>query len=137
MRSGLDPFQLLLFCAAGWMNQHQQHAVEYLLEAAELEALVVRMAQENRTWGYRRIQGALENLGHKLAHSTIGEILKRHGIKPAPERERRTTSQFPESDRDRKPPACAEGSCSYSRFQLPADLDAASNAATTGAGNAG
>jgi HTH-like domain len=59
--------------------------------AAELEALVVRMAQENRTWGYRRIQGALANLGHRLAHSTIGEILERHGIEPAPERERRTT----------------------------------------------
>ena len=61
------------------------------LTAADLEALVVRMAQENRTWGYRRIQGALANLGYALAHSTIGEILERHGIEPAPERKRRTT----------------------------------------------
>jgi hypothetical protein len=38
------------------------------------------MAQENRDWGYRRIQGALSNLGHKLARSTIADILERHGI---------------------------------------------------------
>ena len=135
MRSGLDPFQFLLFSVSGWMNQHQQRAIEYLLEenrvlrehlgarrirftddhrrrlavkakvlgrkllaeiativtpdtllawhrkliarkydgsanrkpgrpltAAELEALVVRMAQENRTWGYRRIQAHLRIL---------------------------------------------------------------------------
>ena len=56
----------------------------------ELEALVVRMAQENRMWGYRRIQGAMSNLGHKLARSTIGAILDRHGIDPAPERRRKS-----------------------------------------------
>src|SRR5690348_3598910 len=56
-----------------------------------LEALVVRMAEENRSWGYRRIQGALSNLGHKLARSTIAEILRRHGIEPAPERSHKTT----------------------------------------------
>src|SRR5438876_946316 len=144
MRSGLDPFQFLLLSIAGWMNQHQQHVIEYLLEenrvlrlqlggrrvrftddqrrrlavkakslsrrvllqiativtpetlltwhrkliaqkydgsanrrpgrpstAGDIEALVVRMAQENRIWGYRRIQGALANLGHTVAHSTI------------------------------------------------------------------
>src|SRR5436309_11083361 len=37
----------------------------------DLEALVVRMAEENRDWGYRRIQGALYNLGHQIARSTI------------------------------------------------------------------
>ena len=49
------------------------------------------MAEENRAWGYRRIQGALGNLGHVLAHNTIANILKRHGIEPAPQRERKTT----------------------------------------------
>jgi hypothetical protein len=39
--------------------------------AAEVEELVVQMAEQNRDWGYRRIQGALSNLGHKLARSTI------------------------------------------------------------------
>ncbi len=59
--------------------------------AGELEALVVRLAGENRDWGYRRIQGALSNLGHEIARSTIAAILERHGIEPAPERNRRTT----------------------------------------------
>jgi putative transposase len=59
--------------------------------AGEIEVLVVGMAEENRDWGYRRIQGALFNLGHELARSTIAEILKRHGIEPAPERSRKTT----------------------------------------------
>ena len=53
---------------------------------AEIEALVVRMARENRDWGYSRIEGALSNLRHKLGRSTIAAILKRHGIEPAPER---------------------------------------------------
>jgi len=43
----------------------------------EIEALVVRMAEENRAWGYRRIQGAISNLGHKLARSTIADVLRR------------------------------------------------------------
>jgi len=59
--------------------------------AWEIEALVVRMAQENRDWGCRRMQGAMSNLGHELARSTIADILKRHGIEPAPERSRKTT----------------------------------------------
>ena len=57
----------------------------------EIEALAVRMAEENRDWGYRRIEGALSNLGHEVARSTIAQILKRHGIEPAPERIRKTT----------------------------------------------
>jgi hypothetical protein len=40
----------------------------------EIEALVVRMAKENRSWGYRRIQGALANLGHQVGRGTIAEI---------------------------------------------------------------
>ena len=52
----------------------------------ELEALVVRMAQENRSWGYDRIVGALANLGYTVSDQTVGNILKRHGVPPAPER---------------------------------------------------
>ena len=58
---------------------------------AELEALVVRMAQENRSWGYDRIVGALANLGYTISDQTVGNILKRHGIPPAPERKTTTT----------------------------------------------
>ena len=57
----------------------------------EIQQLVVRMATENRDWGYRRIQGALANLGHDIARGTIANILKEHGLEPAPERERKTT----------------------------------------------
>src|SRR3989442_3595181 len=58
---------------------------------AELEALVVRMARENRSWGYDRIVGALANLGYTLSDQTVGNILKRHGLPPAPERKKTTT----------------------------------------------
>jgi len=160
----MDPFSFLVVCIAGWMNQHQQHVIEYLIEenhvfreqignrrmpfsdnqrrrlaakmrklgrrvlaqvativtpetllawhrkliankydgsayrtpgrprtAKEIAALVLRMAKENRGWGYRRIQGAFANVGHILARNTVANILKRHGIEPAPERNRRTT----------------------------------------------
>ena len=160
----LDPFRFLLIAVAGWMNQQQQFAIDYLREenrvlreqlghrrlrltndqrrrlavkakrlcrrilkevagivtpgtllkwhrkliaekydgtaqrgpgrprtAATIESLVVRMANENRDWGYRRILGALSNLGYCIARGTVANILQRHGIEPAPERERKTT----------------------------------------------
>jgi putative transposase len=158
----LDPFQLLLVAVAGWMNQRQQQAIEYLREEnrvlreqlgdrrvrfnddqrhrlavrakglgrkllaevaslvtpdtplawhrkliaqkydrhdkrkpgrprtqEQLENLVIRMMEENRTWGYRRIQGAMSHLSYTLARSTIADILRRHGIEPAPQRSRK------------------------------------------------
>jgi transposase InsO family protein len=57
----------------------------------ELRDLVVKMAEENRTWGYTRIQGALANLGHEIGRGTIAAILKGAGMEPAPERERKST----------------------------------------------
>ena len=53
----------------------------------EVEELVVRMARENRSWGYDRMVGALANLGYTLSDQTVGNILKRHGIPPAPQRQ--------------------------------------------------
>jgi len=53
---------------------------------AEIERLVIRMADENPTWGYTRIQGALQNLGHRVGRSTIARILKAHGLPPVPQR---------------------------------------------------
>jgi Integrase core domain/HTH-like domain len=55
---------------------------------AEIRQLVRRMAAENPTWGYTRIQGALKNVGHRAGRSTIARILRAHGIPPAPERPR-------------------------------------------------
>jgi putative transposase len=52
--------------------------------------LIVRMAQDNRSWGYTRIQGALANFSHKVGRGTIANVLKRNGIEPAPERSKRT-----------------------------------------------
>src|SRR5215467_2499993 len=164
MHTALDPFSFLVVCIAGWMNQHQQHVIDYLIEEnrilreqigarrmrfnddqrrrlaakakklgrrllsqfasivtpetllawhrrliakkydgspfrtpgrprtlKDIAVLIVRMAKENRGWGCRRIQGALANLGYMLAHKTVANVLKRHGIDPAPERSRKTT----------------------------------------------
>jgi len=164
MSGVLDPFRFVLIAVAGWMNQRQLQAIDYLREenrvlreqlggrrlrlnddqrrrlaakakglgrkllaevatlvtpetllawhrkliaqkydgsekrgpgrprtADEIETLVIRMAEENRDWGYRRMQGALFNLGHEIARSTIADILHRRGIEPAPERKRKTT----------------------------------------------
>ena len=54
--------------------------------AEEIEQLVIRMAEENATWGYRRIQGALANLGHYIDKLTVRNILHRHHMEPAPQR---------------------------------------------------
>jgi len=164
MSTFVDPFRFLLTCFAGWMNQRQRQAIDYLREEnrvlreqlgdrrlrltddqrrrlaakakglgrsllrdvativtpetlltwhrrliaqkydgtanrgpgrprtpSEMDALIVRMAEENRDWGYRRLQGAMANLGHSIARSTIADILQRHGLEPAPERGRKTT----------------------------------------------
>ena len=50
----------------------------------EISLLILRMATENPGWGYTRIQGALKNLGHGVARSTVAKVLKAHGIPPAP-----------------------------------------------------
>jgi putative transposase len=54
--------------------------------AEEVERLAVQMAAENPTWGYRRIQGALANLGHAVDAITVRNILRRHHMEPAPQR---------------------------------------------------
>ena len=62
--------------------------------AQEIEDLVVRMARENRSWGYDRIVGTLANLGYTISDQTVGNILKRHSIPPAPERKTTTWKEF-------------------------------------------
>ena len=158
MTADLYPLQVLLVTLAGWVNRHQQHVIEYLVEEnrvlkeqvkgrrlrltddqrrrlaakgrrlgrrvlrqvativtpdtilrwhrqliarkwtftpkrpgrpgimQEISSLILRMATENPAWGYTRIQGALKNLGHGVARSTVAKVLKANGIPPAPDR---------------------------------------------------
>jgi putative transposase len=165
MKSVLHPWQMLLLILAGWINQQQQNAIEYLITEnrilrekigkkrilliddqrrrlaikgkvlgrkalseicgivtpetmlrwhrdliaekwdyskrrnksgrpqtdKELVELLLKIAKENSGWGYDRIQGALANLGYTISDTAIGNILREHGIEPAPERKRQTT----------------------------------------------
>ena len=74
------------FVAQKFDGSKQRKAPGRPLIDQELEALVVRMAQENRSWGYDRIVGALTNLGYTFSDQTVGNIIERQGIPPAPER---------------------------------------------------
>jgi transposase len=62
--------------------------------APELRRLVLRLATENCSWGYRRIHGELAGLGYQVAASTVWSILKRAGIDPAPRRDGPSWRQF-------------------------------------------
>src|SRR5918998_4883836 len=57
----------------------------------EVADLIVQMAKKNSGWGYDRIVGALANLGHVVSDQTVGNILRRYGIAPAPIRKQSTT----------------------------------------------
>ncbi|KUL20948.1 integrase core domain-containing protein [Streptomyces regalis] len=65
-----------------------------------IRTLVLRLARENPSWGYRRIHGELAALGVKVAASTVWEILRAHGILPAPERQNTTWADFLRSQAD-------------------------------------
>ncbi len=65
------------------------------LTKTEIEELVIRLARDNPAWGYDRIAGAIQNLGHHISDQTVGNILHRNGIGSSPERRRNTTwSEF-------------------------------------------
>ena len=57
----------------------------------ELRNVIIKMAKKNRGWGYTRIQGVLQYLGFKVCHSTIANILKKEGLEPQPDRQKKTT----------------------------------------------
>jgi putative transposase len=56
-----------------------------------MEALIVKLARENGSWGYDRIAGALKSLDHQVSDQTVGNVLRRHGIEPAPKRGQSTS----------------------------------------------
>jgi hypothetical protein len=77
--------------ARHWDYSHRRKSPGRPLVSQEIVELVLRIAKENSTWGYDRIQGALSNLGHVISSMTVTNILKAHGIEPAPDRRRQST----------------------------------------------
>jgi hypothetical protein len=80
-----------LLVARKWNYADRRKQVGRPRVAQAVVALVLRMARGSPSWGYDRILGALANLGHRIAPSTVANILKGQGIEPAPERKRRST----------------------------------------------
>ena len=56
-----------------------------------MEALIIRLARENGTWGYDRIAGAMKRLDHEVSDQTVGNVLRRPGMEPAPKRRQSTS----------------------------------------------
>jgi transposase len=79
------------FADQQWKSPPLQKSVGRPRVDQEIEGLVLRMARENRSWGYDRIVGALAHLGYTISDQTVGNILKRHGVPPAPERRKTMT----------------------------------------------
>lgn len=77
--------------ARHWDYSHRRKSVGRPPVQQEIVELVLQMAKENPTWGYDRIQGAVGNLGHPISNTTVANILKAHGIEPAPDRKRKST----------------------------------------------
>ena len=77
--------------AKKWDYTHKRKSVGRPRVAKEIVDLVLRFADENPTWGYDKIVGALANLGHEVSDQTVSNILKDHRTEPAPDRKRQTT----------------------------------------------
>ena len=77
-------------------TQPRRHRSSGRRTPPELRRLVLRLAVENPSWGYRRIHGELAGLGYQIAASTVWSILKRAGIDPAPRRDGPSWRQFPQ-----------------------------------------
>ncbi len=77
--------------ARKWDHSHKRKLVGRPRIRQVIVDLILRFAKQNPTWGYDRIQGALANVGFHISDTTVGNILKAHGIEPAPDRQRQTT----------------------------------------------
>jgi putative transposase len=75
-------------------TQPRRHRAGGRSTASQLRPLVLRLASENPSWGYRRIHGELAGLGYTLAASTVWSTLKRAGIDPAPRRDGPSWREF-------------------------------------------
>lgn len=70
--------------AEKWTYPHRKPGRPGVMK--EIRRLILQMADDNPTWGYFRIQGALRHLEHRVARNTVAKIMKEHGIEPAPNR---------------------------------------------------
>ena len=77
--------------AEKWDHSEKQKKIGRPRIRQAIVDLILRFAKENPSWGYDRIQGALANLGYHISDQTVGNVLKQHGIEPAPDRQRQTT----------------------------------------------
>jgi putative transposase len=80
-----------LLVAQKWNYAEKRGNVGRPATPQEVVDLILQFARENPTWGYDRIADALANVGHKVSDQTVGNVLKGHGLEPAPERKRTTT----------------------------------------------
>lgn len=80
-----------LLVAHKWDHSDKRSTVGRPATAQAIVDLVLKFAHENPTWGYDRIADALANLGHEVSSQTVGNVLKAHGVEPAPDRKRTTT----------------------------------------------
>lgn len=76
------------------MGLHRTPPARASPDPTVVKNLVIRMATENPTWGHRRVQGELIRLGHRIAASTVWQILHDAGLDPAPRRSGPTWRQF-------------------------------------------
>jgi putative transposase len=77
--------------AQKWDHSAKRNAVGRPRIRQVIVDLILQFAQENPSWGYDRIQGALANVGYHISDTTVKNVLKAHGIEPAPDRQRQTT----------------------------------------------
>jgi len=77
--------------ARHWDYSNRRKATGRPPVTPQVVELVRRIAKESPSWGYDRIQGALANLGYRISDTTVANILKAHGVEPAPDRSRQST----------------------------------------------
>ena len=80
-----------------WTFDNQPKAPGRPRKSEDTEALIIRLAEENGSWGYKRISGELKKLGHKACPSYVREVLRRQGLPPAPNRKGLSWKQFLQS----------------------------------------
>jgi hypothetical protein len=77
-----------------WAFKNTSAKVGRPRKAGDTEALIVRLAEENNGWGYKRIFGELKKLGHRACPSYVRDVLRRHGLPSAPDRKGLSWKQF-------------------------------------------